>query len=57
MACPFLACVIISPITLILVGKLQVQSFCAALKALSRKEVHYGAYATSEQVLLISLFS
>ncbi|XP_061965740.1 uncharacterized protein LOC133689747 isoform X3 [Populus nigra] len=28
----------------------KVQSFCAALKALSRKEVHYGAYATSEQV-------
>lgn len=28
----------------------RVQSFCAALKALSRKEVHYGAYATSEQV-------
>ncbi|URE42672.1 RQC [Musa troglodytarum] len=29
----------------------QVQSFFAALKALSRKEVHYGSYATSEQVL------
>ncbi|KAG8650031.1 E3 ubiquitin-protein ligase RNFT1 isoform X3 [Manihot esculenta] len=28
----------------------KVQSFFAALKALSRKEVHYGAYATSEQV-------
>lgn len=28
----------------------RVQSFFAALKALSRKEVHYGAYATSEQV-------
>ncbi|XP_027350227.1 RING finger and transmembrane domain-containing protein 2 isoform X3 [Abrus precatorius] len=28
----------------------QVQSFFAAVKALSRKEVHYGAYATSEQV-------
>ena len=27
------------------------QSFFAALKALSRKEVHYGAYATSEQVI------
>ncbi|XP_021675857.2 uncharacterized protein LOC110661513 isoform X3 [Hevea brasiliensis] len=27
----------------------KVQSFFAALKALSRKEVHYGAYATSEQ--------
>ncbi|XP_052174885.1 uncharacterized protein LOC127789871 isoform X2 [Diospyros lotus] len=26
------------------------QSFFAALKALSRKEIHYGAYATSEQV-------
>ncbi|KAI7997348.1 hypothetical protein LOK49_LG10G01186 [Camellia lanceoleosa] len=25
-----------------------VQSFFAALKALSRKESHYGAYATSE---------
>ncbi|TQD84932.1 hypothetical protein C1H46_029545 [Malus baccata] len=28
----------------------KVQSFFAALKALSRKEVHYGVYATSEQV-------
>ncbi|XP_057969927.1 uncharacterized protein LOC131159217 isoform X2 [Malania oleifera] len=28
----------------------KVQSFFAALKALSRKEVHYGAYATLEQV-------
>ena len=34
--------------------KFQVQSFFAALKALSRKEVHYGAYATSEQVVWIS---
>lgn len=32
----------------------QVQSFFAALKALSRKEIHYGAYATSEQVVWIS---
>ncbi|KAL6146370.1 hypothetical protein ACLB2K_057050 [Fragaria x ananassa] len=29
----------------------KVQSFFAALKVLSRKEVHYGAYATSEQVV------
>lgn len=29
----------------------QVQSFFSALKALSRKEVHYGAYATTEQVV------
>ncbi|KAI7997345.1 hypothetical protein LOK49_LG10G01185 [Camellia lanceoleosa] len=36
-----------SPIRL-LVGGFQVQSFFAALKALSRKESHYGAYATSE---------
>lgn len=28
----------------------KVQSFFAAVKALSRKEIHYGAYATSEQV-------
>ncbi|XP_058002474.1 uncharacterized protein LOC110667647 isoform X2 [Hevea brasiliensis] len=28
----------------------KVQAFFSALKALSRKEVHYGAYATSEQV-------
>ncbi|XP_022873814.1 RING finger and transmembrane domain-containing protein 2-like [Olea europaea var. sylvestris] len=28
----------------------KVQSFFAALKALSRKEIHYGSYATSEQV-------
>uniref|UniRef100_A0A2P2LP02 RING-type domain-containing protein n=2 Tax=Rhizophora mucronata TaxID=61149 RepID=A0A2P2LP02_RHIMU len=28
----------------------KVQSFFAALKALSRKEIHYGVYATSEQV-------
>ncbi|XP_059462810.1 uncharacterized protein LOC132191737 [Corylus avellana] len=28
----------------------KVQSFFAALRALSRKEVHYGAHATSEQV-------
>ncbi|KAF5747690.1 RING finger and transmembrane domain-containing protein 2 isoform X2 [Tripterygium wilfordii] len=28
----------------------KVQSFFTALKALSRKEVHYGAYATTEQV-------
>ncbi|EXC11004.1 hypothetical protein L484_015224 [Morus notabilis] len=31
-------------------GYCQVQSFFAVLKALSRKEVHYGAYWTSEQV-------
>ncbi|XP_077239238.1 uncharacterized protein LOC143880278 [Tasmannia lanceolata] len=29
----------------------KVQSFFAALKALSRKEVHYGSYATIEQVI------
>ncbi|KAF8364671.1 hypothetical protein HHK36_033351 [Tetracentron sinense] len=28
----------------------KVQSFFASLKALSRKEVHYGSYATSDQV-------
>ncbi|KAM7262478.1 hypothetical protein ACFE04_000161 [Oxalis oulophora] len=28
----------------------KVQSFCTALRALSRKEVHYGSYATLEQV-------
>ncbi|XP_071934353.1 uncharacterized protein [Coffea arabica] len=28
----------------------KVQSFLAALKALSKKEIHYGSYATSEQV-------
>nr|GEV62576.1 RING finger and transmembrane domain-containing protein 2 [Tanacetum cinerariifolium] len=28
----------------------KVQSFIYAIKALSRKEIHYGAYATSEQV-------
>ncbi|KAM7526615.1 hypothetical protein LguiA_016517 [Lonicera macranthoides] len=28
----------------------KVQSFFAALKALSRKEIHYGSYATAEQV-------
>lgn len=28
----------------------KVQSFFTALKALSREEIHYGAYATSEQV-------
>ncbi|KAI8005731.1 RING finger and transmembrane domain-containing protein 2 [Camellia lanceoleosa] len=28
----------------------KVQSFFTALKALSRKEIHYGSYATSEQV-------
>ncbi|KAL3656001.1 hypothetical protein CASFOL_000397 [Castilleja foliolosa] len=27
----------------------KVQSFITALKALSRKDIHYGAYATSEQ--------
>ncbi|GJV83924.1 RING finger and transmembrane domain-containing protein 2 [Tanacetum coccineum] len=27
----------------------KVQSFISAIKALSRKEIHYGAYATSEQ--------
>ncbi|GKE43186.1 hypothetical protein Tco_1470470, partial [Tanacetum coccineum] len=27
----------------------KVQSFIYAIKALSRKEIHYGAYATSEQ--------
>jgi hypothetical protein len=31
-----------------IVGK--VQSFLASVKALSRKEVHYGSYATAEQV-------
>lgn len=34
----------------IIFGLLQVQFFFTALKALSRKEIHYGAYATSEQV-------
>ncbi|WOK95885.1 RING finger and transmembrane domain-containing protein 2 [Canna indica] len=29
----------------------KVQSFITALKALSRKEVHYGSYATMEQVI------
>ncbi|KAK1272104.1 RING-H2 finger protein ATL30 [Acorus gramineus] len=29
----------------------KVQSFFTALKALSRKEVHYGSYATTDQVL------
>ncbi|WOL04554.1 hypothetical protein Cni_G13275 [Canna indica] len=29
----------------------KVQSFFASLKALSRKEVHYGSYATTEQVI------
>ncbi|KAJ0979176.1 hypothetical protein J5N97_014650 [Dioscorea zingiberensis] len=29
----------------------KVQSFITALKALSRKDVHYGSYATTEQVL------
>ncbi|XLU54636.1 hypothetical protein S245_049284, partial [Arachis hypogaea] len=29
----------------------QVQAFFAAVKELSRKEVHYGSYATSEQVI------
>lgn len=28
----------------------KVQSFIAALKALTRKEIHYGSYATAEQV-------
>ncbi|GFP87390.1 ring finger and transmembrane domain-containing protein 2 [Phtheirospermum japonicum] len=28
----------------------KVQSFITALKALSRKDIHYGAYATSEQI-------
>ncbi|GJX01432.1 E3 ubiquitin protein ligase RNFT1-like protein isoform X1 [Tanacetum coccineum] len=28
----------------------KVLSFISAIKALSRKEIHYGAYATSEQV-------
>lgn len=28
----------------------QVQTFLAALRALSRREVQYGAYATSEEV-------
>ncbi|GJM88254.1 hypothetical protein PR202_ga04294 [Eleusine coracana subsp. coracana] len=29
----------------------KVQSFLAAVKALSRKDVHYGSYATAEQVI------
>ncbi|KAL0282545.1 UNVERIFIED_CONTAM: hypothetical protein Sangu_2942600, partial [Sesamum angustifolium] len=29
----------------------KVQSFITALRALSRKDIHYGAYATSEQVV------
>ncbi|KAJ4769049.1 RING finger protein 145 [Rhynchospora pubera] len=29
----------------------KVQSFLTSVKALSRKDIHYGAYATSEQVL------
>lgn len=35
----------------------QVQFFFASVKALSRKEVHYGAYATSEQVMSIAIAS
>lgn len=35
-----------------LVSGLQVRSFFTALKALSIKEIHYGSYATPEQVLL-----
>ncbi|KAH7677638.1 Zinc finger RING/FYVE/PHD-type protein [Dioscorea alata] len=30
----------------------KVQSFITALKALSRKDVHYGSYATAEQVIV-----
>lgn len=33
-----------------LVYRLQVQTFIAALKALSRREVQYGSYATVEEV-------
>ncbi|OEL15865.1 RING finger and transmembrane domain-containing protein 2, partial [Dichanthelium oligosanthes] len=33
----------------------KVQSFLAAVKALSRKDVHYGSYATAEQVKKILL--
>lgn len=36
-------------------NEIQVQSFFTALKALSRKEVHYGSYATTEQVQFNSL--
>ncbi|KAG5550808.1 hypothetical protein RHGRI_015688 [Rhododendron griersonianum] len=35
----------------------KVQSFFAALKALSRREIHYGAYATSEQVVQYHSFT
>jgi hypothetical protein len=31
-----------------------VQSFVTSVKALSRKDIQYGAYATSEQVLMES---
>lgn len=30
---------------------MQVRSFFSAFKALSKKEMHYGSYATLEQVL------
>jgi hypothetical protein len=32
----------------------QVKTFIAALRALSRREVQYGAYATSEEVWLFT---
>ncbi|KAL3326438.1 hypothetical protein AABB24_037225 [Solanum stoloniferum] len=35
----------------------KVQSFFTALKALSRKEIHYGVYATSEQVIWVCSFN
>ncbi|XP_059666873.1 uncharacterized protein LOC132312505 isoform X2 [Cornus florida] len=35
----------------------KVQSFFTAVKALSRKEVHYGSYATSEQLETCVLFA
>ena len=34
---------------------MQVQSFLTALKALSHSEIHYGSYATAEQVSRIVL--
>lgn len=34
---------------------MKVQSFCTALRALSRKDVQYGSHATSEQVYLSSV--
>lgn len=53
------ACIFLDSVSYmqLFVDLIQVQSFFSSVKALSRKEIHYGAYATSEQVHKLYIFT